>query len=101
MRRLYSTFACGWPGVGLILMRLVVGSALVVRSISMLWRDPPHQRDDNLRVCSRMRDSLIVGLWTPIVGTFVASIELWRVLTMSGEPWIPLFLGPLVALLQC
>jgi len=29
LRRLYSTFAGGWPGIGLIFMRLVVGFVLV------------------------------------------------------------------------
>ena len=41
MRRLYSTFAGGWPGTGLLLMRLVIGSVLVVRAGLRLWGDPP------------------------------------------------------------
>ena len=40
MRRLYSTFAGGWPGTGLLLMRLVIGSVLVVRAGLRLWGDP-------------------------------------------------------------
>ena len=32
LRRLYSTFAAGWPGIGLLLMRLVVGSVLIWRT---------------------------------------------------------------------
>ena len=31
LRRLYSTFAGGWPGIGLLVMRLVVGSVLLVQ----------------------------------------------------------------------
>ena len=41
MRRLYSTFAGGWPGIGLLVMRLVVGSVLLVRAGPMLWSAPP------------------------------------------------------------
>ena len=41
MRRLYSTFAGGWPGTGLLLMRLVIGCVLVVRAGLRLWGDPP------------------------------------------------------------
>ena len=41
MRRLYSTFAGGWPGIGLLVMRLVVGSVLLVRTGQKLWSDPP------------------------------------------------------------
>ena len=41
MRRLYSTFAGGWPGMGLLLMRSVIGCVLVVRASLRLWGDPP------------------------------------------------------------
>jgi len=41
LRRLYSTFAGGWPGMGLLLMRVVVGSALIIRASSTLRSDPP------------------------------------------------------------
>ena len=40
MRRLYSTFAGGWPGFGLLVIRLVVGSVLLVRGGAMLWMVP-------------------------------------------------------------
>ena len=29
MRRLFSTFAFGWPGIGLLFMRVVAGVALI------------------------------------------------------------------------
>ena len=41
MRRLYSTFAGGWPGIGLLLMRLVVGAVLLWHAGPRLWSDPP------------------------------------------------------------
>ena len=41
MRRLYSTFAGGWPGMGLLLMRSVIGCVLMVRASLRLWGDPP------------------------------------------------------------
>ena len=41
MRRLYSTFAGGWPGIGLLFMRLVVGSVLLVRASWLLSTGPP------------------------------------------------------------
>ena len=36
MRRLYSTFATGLPGVGLLIMRLVAGTVLVFRGVEGL-----------------------------------------------------------------
>ena len=41
MRRLYSTFAGGWPGIGLLLMRLVVGAVVLWYVGPRLWSGPP------------------------------------------------------------
>ena len=41
LRRLYSTLAGGSPGIGLLVMRLVVGSVLLLSTGLMLWSDPP------------------------------------------------------------
>ena len=93
LRRLYSTFAGGWPGSGLLLMRLVVGSALVVRAISRLWPDPAI----NITILAVLSIGagilLIVGLWTPIVGVSIALIELWKIVMLSGDRWAWLLLG--------
>src|SRR6202030_3280891 len=68
MRRLYSTFAGGWPGVGLLFMRLVIGSALVVRAASKLWIDPPLIVTILAVLSLAAGILLIAGLWTPVVG---------------------------------
>ena len=94
MRRLYSTFAGGWPGTGLLLMRLVVGSSLAVRAGFRLWGDPPPM---NVTIPAVLLMAggilLIVGLWTPIVGTSVAVIEIWKMLSLPGDKWAWLLLG--------
>src|ERR1700674_2809950 len=88
VRRLYSTFAGGWPGTGLLFMRLVIGSALVVRAASRLWIDPPL----NVTIVAVLSIAagilLIAGLWTPIVGTSVALIEVWKVIMLPGDKWV-------------
>lgn len=38
---------------------------------------------------------LLVGLWTPIVGTLIAVIEIPLAVTHSNDPWIPLILATL------
>ena len=93
MRRLYSTFAGGWPGIGLLLLRLVGGSALVVRASSTLWSNPPINATITAAVLIGSGVLLIPGLWTPIVGTLVALIAIGQIFTRAGDPWIPLFLG--------
>ena len=94
MRRLYSTFAGGWPGIGLLLMRLVVGSALVVRASLRLWSDPPPMSVTIPAVLLMAAGILLIaGLWTPIVGTSIALIEVWKMLALPGDKWVWLLLG--------
>ena len=93
MRRLYSTFAGGWPGMGLLLMRSVIGCVLVVRASLRLWGDPPLNITITAAILGVAGFLLILGLWTPIVGTSVAVIEVWKILTQPGDRWLWLLLG--------
>jgi uncharacterized membrane protein YphA (DoxX/SURF4 family) len=38
---------------------------------------------------------LLFGLWTPVVGTLIAVIELWVTITHASDPWISIVLGTL------
>ena len=42
---------------------------------------------------------LIVGLWTPIAGTSIALIEIWKILTVPGDKWVWVLLGTAAAAL--
>ena len=42
---------------------------------------------------------LILGLWTPLMGTVVAIAELWIAFAGMGNPWIPILLAALGATL--
>jgi hypothetical protein len=102
VRRLYSTFAGSWPGVGLLLMRLVVGSVLLLRAGSKLWSDAPIQTTLTSASLTGSGLLLIAGLWTPLTGTLVAVIEIWRILTMDADPLVCLLaatIGGAVAML--
>jgi uncharacterized membrane protein YphA (DoxX/SURF4 family) len=93
VRRLYSTFAGGWPGMGLLLMRSVIGCVLVVRASLRLWGDPPPNITITAAILLVAGFLLVLGLWTPIVGTSVAVIEVWKILTQPGDRWLWLLLG--------
>ena len=81
-------------------MRLVVGSALVVRASSKLWSDlPPMSVTIPAVLLIAAGTLLIVGLWTPIVGTSIALIEIWKMLTVAGDKWVWLLLGTAAAAL--
>ena len=99
MRRLYSTFAGGWPGAGLLLMRFVVGAALVVRASLKLSSDPPLGVTIAAVLLAGAGILLIAGLWTPIAGTFIALTEIWKLLMVPGDKWLWLILGTVSAAL--
>ena len=87
MRRLYSTFAGGWPGIGLLLMRLVLGASLLLRANSPLWSN--HQVTTTLisAFLTGFGLLLIPGLWTPLVGALVALLEILQIMTIGGDRW--------------
>jgi putative oxidoreductase len=93
VRRLYSTFAGGWPGAGLLFMRLVIGSALVVRAASRLSMDPSWNVIVLAVLLLAAGTLLIAGLWTPIVGTSIALIEVCKMIMLPGDKWVWLLLG--------
>ena len=86
MRRLYSTFAGGWPGTGLLLLRLVVGAGLVLRASSTLMSESPvlHVRIAAIFLMGA-GILLVAGLWTPIAGVAVAFTEVWNMLVPHGD----------------
>ena len=75
-------------------MRVVVGSVLIVRAGLRLWSDlPPMNVTIPAALLIGAGILLIVGLWTPIVGTSIALIEIWKVLTLTGDKWVWLLFG--------
>ena len=81
-------------------MRVVVGSALIVRAGLRLWSDlPPMNVTIPAVLLMGAGILLIVGLWTPIVGTSIALIEIWKMLTLTGDKWVWLLLGTAAAAL--
>jgi putative oxidoreductase len=81
-------------------MRVVVGSVLIARAGLKLWSDLPPM---NVTIPAVLLIGagllLIAGLWTPIVGTSIALIEIWKILTIPGDKWVWLLLGTAAAAL--
>ena len=70
MQRLFSTFPNGWPGFGLLLLRLGVGIALIsfgIRGFLAASGEPLAVARDSIEAAGAV--FLIAGLWTPIVGS--------------------------------
>jgi uncharacterized membrane protein YphA (DoxX/SURF4 family) len=86
VRRLFSSFARGWPGVGLLLLRVVAGTALIVRSILVLGNAPTFGTCFFQLFIATAGLLLITGLWTPVVSTVMVLHELWRIISRHGDP---------------
>ncbi len=73
VQRLFSTFAGGPPGAGLLIQRLLVGAAL------LYWvTATPGGTVAAPQVISALAGlPLIAGLWTPVAGVVVACAEAW------------------------
>jgi hypothetical protein len=99
LRRLYSTFAGSWPGLGLLLMRGVVGAVLLLGAGFNLWHAP------SLRIALSSASLalpgllLVVGLWTPVAGAVVAVMEISQTLRFDEHPIVGLLTGTIAAAL--
>ena len=96
MQRLYSTFAGGRPGVGLLLMRLVVGAVVLWHAGPRLWSDPPLHIILAYGPLALAALLLIAGLWTPLAGAVVAVAAISGILT-TGEPPVGRLLAATIA----
>ena len=99
MRRLYSTFAGGRPGIGLLVMRLVVGSVLVLRTVPDLSNGAPLHMTVASALLVVSGPLLVAGLWTPVAGAVVAMIEISQVLRVDEHPLVGLLVGTIAAAL--
>jgi putative oxidoreductase len=86
VRRLFSSFARGWPGVGLLLLRVAAGSSLIARSILLLGNTPTFGTGFFQLFIATAGLLLIAGLWTPIVAAVMVLLELWRIISRHGDP---------------
>src|SRR5260221_6654825 len=96
MGRLFPTFAPGAPGVGLLLMRLSAGMAMVVQGALALLAGPPLGAVLFQMLSIALGLLLLAGLWTPVAGTLVAAEALWDIFS-SRHPWRWIMLATLGA----
>ena len=84
MQRLFSTFADGWPGTGLLIQRFLIG-AILLHGASLQPSASPHVPTIILQLIASVL--LLIGLGTPYIGLLVAAMQLWFVFSGSAEPW--------------
>jgi putative oxidoreductase len=96
LQRLFSTFANGWPGIGLLLQRVLVAILLVRFGIvDLTGTSSSSIVPQVIGACVGLL--LLIGIWTPVVGTLIAVIEVGVAVTHLNAPWIPVILATLGA----
>jgi putative oxidoreductase len=91
LQRLFSTFASGWPGFGLLVQRLVLAIALLKNGILQL-ETPTAGLTIPEMSGAVLGLFILAGLWTPIVGALVVAVELWIVFACGCDLWMSLML---------
>jgi uncharacterized membrane protein YphA (DoxX/SURF4 family) len=97
VRRLFSTFAHGWPGVGLLVMRAAVGATVIVVAITSWLPGLSFGLTIRHVIAITGGSFLILGLWTPVAGSIVAIIQLWAIFSQPGDAWTRILVAALAA----
>ena len=91
MQRLFSTFADGRPGAGLLMQRLLVGAVLVYCVLTT-----PGSTVAAPQVIGALAGILLIaGLWTPLTGVVAACAEVWIAFSSPAHAAIPAVLAVL------
>ena len=86
MRRLFSTFAKGLPGVGLLLMRVAAATTLLWHAVQSGGTSAAIL---SKAVSIALGLLMLAGLWTPFAGMLTALQALWNTFTLDQPlPWI-------------
>ena len=79
-------FPNGWPGWGLLLLRLVAGVVLIQDGLSHLLGAPQWSGIIFQSIAVGVGLLLRVGLWTPMAGVLVVLVELWTAVAKADSP---------------
>ena len=85
MQRLFTMFPGGWPGAGLLVLRLAAAIPLLLEGCSGFWGAPP----DGLYarfIAIGVGSLLLAGLWTPVAGALQAIMEVWAIFAREAPP---------------
>jgi putative oxidoreductase len=86
VQRLFSTFADGWPGAGLLLLRLVTGGGLLCGGIASAWSAPYPAMAPPV-IAAGAGGLLLLGLYTPLAGVLAAIVEAWIAFSHPLNLW--------------
>jgi putative oxidoreductase len=99
LQRLFSTFANGWPGLGLLLQRLLTAAVLFYSAVVVKGQSHPNSVVIPYMLAALAGILLFAGFWTPVAGALTAIVEIWISICCAGDPLVPIMLATLGATL--
>ena len=97
MQRLFSTFAEGWPGAGLLIQRVLTSTLLLYLGITQVAENNRSGLTIPYVIAAVAGLFLLLGLWTPIAGIAIGIAEVWVLLASPGSWLAPIMLAGLTA----
>ena len=92
MHGMSSTFADRLPSPGLLLLRVIVAIALIVRCVQLVNGESLQAITPHV-IAAVAGLFVLFGLWTSVAGTVVAIIELFLAFSHNHDPWLSVLLA--------
>jgi uncharacterized membrane protein YphA (DoxX/SURF4 family) len=101
VRRLFSTFAAGTPGIGLLLLRVAAASTFLINAADAPWRIAEAPALLLQLTSSTLGVLLVAGIWTPVVASLAAITALLKGVSdpASASYWLVAAICTALALL--
>jgi putative oxidoreductase len=99
VRRLFSNFARGGPGLGLLFLRAIAGCGLVSHAFVRLESGLPLRSATLELAAIAIGLALLAGFWTPIAGVLLTALAVWEAVTQPGTSWANILLATIGAAL--
>lgn len=97
MQRLFSTFAEGWPGAGLLLQRVLTSAILLYCAFVHLLAAARLAPRFPYLIAGIAALFLLFGLWTPLAGISIATVGLWVFFASPGHSFLAIIVAVLGA----
>jgi putative oxidoreductase len=95
MQRLYSTFANGWPGYGLLVLRAACAVYVLCVDLPLLTSAATTDMIVLILViCAAL--ALVLGWWTPLAAAILAILQFWQAHAYPGQ-FLPEVLTAVIA----
>jgi putative oxidoreductase len=86
VQRLFSTFPNGWPGRGLLVLRLAVGGMLLTNGISWLASGPHREASASAIIGIAAGLLMLIGFCTPVGSALAVISQSWTLFISAVMP---------------